>query len=438
MPNYNVEELDVIRNANYQKEGRSIKKDDKEAIDGLKGELKEFIGKKYEIRLKREEVKPGGEFEDEIRNSVIEYINSANIIFEPTSLKRDVVENFIVSLSGYGILEPLMQDDKIEEIYIYAPDKIWYLKDGQKIRSDIKFDDALSLRSYIDNTLGRIGRTINTRNPIEDGRMPDGSRVAVSADVLSPNGYTMNIRKFRKERIHLDTLIELGTIDERTKDLLIGIIQSKMNILISGGTSSGKTTLLNAMAEYIPADENVESIEDNIEIQLNRDFWLQLETRKANLEGTGEVTMNDLLIHLLRRSPDRLIVGEVRSGDVADNFLQAINTGHDGCMTTIHANSSERARARLCKLASTASNQPIASVLDDFDHTVNIIIQLKKSELLRKRVITEIIWVQENGNKEEATLIPIMTYDADNKAFIHAEKLPATMQKLFDDYGVKF
>ena len=160
-----------------------------------------------------------------------------------------------------------MDDDAIEEIYIYAPNKIYFLKNGKKILSDIAFKDEDTLKAFIDNVLGRINRTVNNRNPIEDGRLPDGSRVAVSGSVLSPNGYTMNIRKFRKEKITLEKLVELESMDERTKELLKAVIKSKLNFLVSGGTSSGKTTLLNAMAEYIPADENVESIEDNIELQ---------------------------------------------------------------------------------------------------------------------------------------------------------------------------
>ena len=437
MNNYNLEELDFVQN-NTNRNAATIRKGDEKAIDEIKTLIKDYISKKYEIRLKREEVIKGGSFEAEIRDAVIDFVNEANYVFEPASLKRDIIENFMVSLSGYGILQPLMDDDAIEEIYIYAPDKIWYLKNGKKILSSIKFENSDSLRSYIDNVLGRIGRTANTKNPIEDGRMPDGSRVAVSADVLSPNGYTMNIRKFRRERIHLDTLIKLGTIDEKTKDLLIGIIKSKLNTIVSGGTASGKTTLLNAMAEYIPQDENVESIEDNIELQLNREFWLQLETRKANLEGTGEITMNDLLVHLLRRSPDRIIVGEIREGKVADTFMNAINTGHDGCLTTIHANSAERCRSRLAKLASTATGQPYKSTLDDFDHSINIVIQLKKSEVLNKRIITEIDWIQENGPKSETTMVPIVKYNFDTNKFEHIEKLPEAMQKHFDEYSVEF
>ncbi|MBQ1304039.1 MAG: Flp pilus assembly complex ATPase component TadA [Erysipelotrichaceae bacterium] len=201
---------------------------------------------------------------------------------------------------------------------------------------------------------------------------------------------------------------------------------------MSGGTASGKTTLLNAMSQYIPESENVESVEDNIELQLNREFWLQLETRKANLEGDGEITMADLLVHILRRSPERIIVGEIRTPQVADTFMNAIQTGHDGVCATIHANDPKRCRARMSKLASTANNTPYNSNLDDFDHSIHIIIQMKRDEIAKKRVITSIDFVSENSQ-----LINLMEYDRKNDKFVH-KPLPAELKELFYERGVEY
>lgn len=399
-------------------------------IDTLNAELREQIATKYEAELKTTEISQGSELEQKIQQTITEYLNERNVIFDPATLKAETIRNFMLTLSGYGILQPLMDDDGIEDIYIYGPDKIWYLKGGQKYRSDIKFESEEKLKAYIDNLFGRISRNVNNKTPIEDGRMPDGSRIAVSADVLSPNGYTMNIRKFRKERITLDKLVELKEFDEETKDLLIKVILSRCNFLVSGGTSSGKTTILNAMSQYVDETDNVATIEDNIELQLNREFWLQLEARKANIEGEGEITMEDLLVHLLRRSPDRIIVGEVRTGGVADTFLNAIQTGHDGTCATIHANNAERCRSRMTKLASVGSGQPFKAAQDDFDHSIDIIIQLKRSEILKRRVLESVDYVCDNG-----TFKNIVRYDYDKAEWIHSP-LPEELEKRFKDYGL--
>lgn len=408
-----------------------ITKDDAESIDAINDRIRELIAEKYESELKTIDVAKGSKLESDIYNTLIDYLNKPEFIFSPVALKAEVIRNFMLGLSGYGILQPLMDDDGIEDIYIYAPDKIYYLKNGRKYRSDICFETPEKLKAFIDNTLGRINRTINNKNPIEDGRLPDGSRIAVSAEVLSPNGNTINIRKFRKERITLDSLVEYGSIDERMKDLLVKIIESRMNFLVSGGTSSGKTTMLNAMAQYIDPTDNVTTIEDNIELQLNREFWLQLETRKANIEGNGEIRMEDLLIHLLRRSPDRIVVGEIRSGAVADTFMNAIQTGHDGTCATIHANNPERCRSRMCKLASVASGQPFKTAQDDFDHSINIIIQLKRDEVLHKRICTSIEFVQENGK-----LYNLVHFDRNTMSFVHNE-YPPELKTRFREYGLE-
>lgn len=428
------EEIDISNETKTEKTQNNlliVKKDEKDIINELENKVKDVIVEKYEKELKTNDIKRGSIIEQKIKNTVIKYFeDNKDIIFDPISYRAEFINNFMLNLSGYGVLQPLMDDDEIEDIYIYSHDKIWYSKAGEKFLSNVKFDNKDKFKAYIDNLLSRIGRNVNNRNPIEDGRMPDGSRIAVSADVLSPGGYSMSIRKFKKERITLDKLVQFGEIDEQTKNILIKVVKSRMNFLVSGGTSSGKTTMLNAMSQYIDEMDNVCTIEDNIELQLNREFWLQLESRKSNLEGEGEITMEDLLVHLLRRSPDRIVVGEIRTPGVANTFLSAVNTGHSGTCATIHADDPQRCRTRLCKLAASAANEDISSAFDDFDHTIHIIIQLKKHEMLHKRICTEISWVDESGK-----LIPIVYYDIKQNKFIHKE-LPEKMKNIFEEYGL--
>lgn len=431
-----IDEMDAtiktskVRNAS-KSSAMIISKDNPESIDKINKRIKEVVAVEYEDELKKTEITQGSDLETRIKETIIDLLNDPNIKFSPMPLKGEIIKNFMLGLSGYGVLQPLMDMDDVEDIYIYAPDRIYYLKDGKKYLSDIRFESEEKMKAYIDNLLSRINRAVNNKNPIEDGRMPDGSRIAVSAGVLSPNGYTMNIRRFPKERMTLDKLEEHRSIDAKTKELLIKIIKSRMNFIVSGGTSSGKTTMLNAMAQYIDPMDNVTTIEDNIELQLNRQFWLQLETRKANIEGEGEVTMEDLLVHILRRSPDRIIVGEIRTGEVADTFLNAIQTGHDGTCATIHANNAERCKSRMCKLASTGSNQPFKAALDDFNHSINVIIQLKRDNILERRICESIDFVCEDGK-----FYNLMHYDRDTDSFVHCDEYPEALEKIFHDYGL--
>jgi pilus assembly protein CpaF len=266
------EEMDYTSNKPKRTLATVIKAGDEDMIAGLNSELKSIIADSFGNQLKVTEILKGSDLEKSIYDRVVAYINDQNITFEPTSLKAELINAFVQSLSGYGAIQPLMDDDEIEEIYVYDPNRIYILKHGVKELSDVKFGSRDALKGFIDNILGRIGRNVNNKNPIEDGRLADGSRVAVSSGALSPQGDTINIRKFRREMRTLTDMVENRTMDQETKDLLIKIIQSEANFLVSGGTASGKTTLLNAMAQYIPANENVESIEDNIELQLHREF----------------------------------------------------------------------------------------------------------------------------------------------------------------------
>ena len=303
----------------------------------LNEKLRLAVAQEFEEDILEGNVSLSSQVNKKIREYITKYVNDNDYDFEDNQLKIEFIEEFIVNFSGYGILQPLMDDDDIEEIYILGHDKIYYKRKGVTYLSPIKFQSKVRLKSFLDNLLALINRQINTMNPIEDARLPDGSRVAISGDAISPQGFTFNIRKFRREGIKLDDLIEYKTLNESMKDFLIKAIQSKCSIAVSGGTASGKTTLLNALCRYIDDKEFVISLEDNIELQLNREFWLELETRKPNLEKQGEVSMFDLQKHTLRRSPDRIIIGEIRDGSVANETFNAINTGHDGCMWSIHA-----------------------------------------------------------------------------------------------------
>lgn len=398
----------------------------------LNEKLRLAVAQEFEEDILEGNVSLSSQTNKQIREFITKYVNDRDYEFEDNQLKIEFIEDFIINFSGYGILQPLMDDDAIEEIYTLGPDKIYYKRQGVTYLSPIKFQSKARMKSFLDNLLAIINRQINTMNPIEDARLPDGSRVAISGDAISPQGFTFNIRKFRKEGISLDDLIELATLNEPMKEFLIKAIQSKCSISVSGGTSSGKTTLLNALGHYIDDSEFIITLEDNIELQLNKKFWLQLETRKANLENQGEITMFDLQKHTLRRSPDRIIYGEIRDGSVANEAFNAINTGHDGCLWSIHANTPELCRKRMSKLASEHNHQPIESCIDDFNASVDLIVQIKKYEKVNRRIITQIC----SPDPETGKMITIFDYDPekDNWAI---NPLPNRISSRFNEKLIK-
>jgi pilus assembly protein CpaF len=291
-------------------------------------------------------------------------------------LERDRIFNQLLDeILGYGPIQPLLNDDTINEIMVNGPYKVYIERNGKIEKTNITFRDSEHLMRIIDRILAPLGRRVDESSPYMDARLPDGSRVNVIIPPLSLVGPVLTIRKFAKIPFTVEKLIEIGTITPEAVEFLKACIIARLNIVISGGTGSGKTTLLNVLSGFIPNDERIITIENAAELQLRQEHVVTLETRPPNIEGKGEVTMRDLVINALRMRPDRIIVGEVRGGEALD-MLQAMNTGHDGSLTTLHANSPRDALSRLetmvlmagIEIPIKAIRQQIASALDLIVH----------------------------------------------------------------------
>ncbi len=280
--------------------------------------------------------------------------------------------------SGFGPLETLMEDQSVTDILVDNFDKIYVERKGKLEPTDLKFKSEAELRALIDAILTAVGRRVDESWPMADARLADGSRVNVIIPPLAIDGPSMSIRRFRKDPLQLEDLIAYKTLTPVIGELLEGIVRARLNVLISGGTGSGKTTLLNVLSGFIPSDERIVSIEDSAELQLKQQYVVRLETRPANTEGKGEVIARDLVKNSLRMRPDRIVVGEVRGGEVLD-MLQAMNTGHDGSLSTIHANSPRDALARLETLvAMSGLTIPHEAVRKQISSAIDIIIQVSR------------------------------------------------------------
>jgi pilus assembly protein CpaF len=289
-----------------------------------------------------------------------------------SSAERDrLVGEVRHELFGLGPLEPLLADPEICDILVNSPKKVYIERSGKLELTAVEFKDDEHLMRVIERIVSTVGRRIDESSPMVDARLQDGSRVNAIIPPLSLDGPVLSIRRFGAEPLRMATLIEKNALTKDMADMFEMCVRSRLNVLISGGTGAGKTTLLNALSSYIPDDQRIVTIEDSAELQLQQPHVVRLETRPANIEGRGEVTQRDLVKNALRMRPDRIVIGEVRGGEAID-MLQAMNTGHDGSLTTIHANTPRDALARLetmiqmtgMRLSDRAMRQQVASALD--------------------------------------------------------------------------
>jgi pilus assembly protein CpaF len=308
------------------------------------------------------------------------------------SEREELVKQLLDDMLGLGPLEPLLADETISEIMVNGPKQVFIENKGKLVLSDVQFRDNAHVLAVATRIVTAIGRRIDESSPLCDARLMDGSRVNIIIPPLAIDGPTITIRKFSKKKITLDTMLKFGSVSPSMAKLLRVAGRCRLNILISGGTGSGKTTLLNALSQMIDNGERVVTIEDAAELQLQQPHVVRLETRPPNLEGNGEVTMRDLLKNALRMRPDRIIVGETRGGEALD-MLQAMNTGHDGSMSTVHANRPREALMRLENLVGMASaNLSPRAIRQQIASAVDIIIQVSRMRDGSRRVtyITEI------------------------------------------------
>jgi len=295
--------------------------------------------------------------------------------------------SLINDILGYGPLQPLLDDPEISEIMVNGPHQIYVERKGKVELTGVRFRDEQHLMRIIEKILLPLGKRVDERVPMVDARLPDGSRVNIVIPPIALNGPCVTIRKFARDPFTMSDLIAFGTLTQEAAQFLQAAVQARLNIVISGGTGSGKTTLLNVLSAYIPNDERIITIEDTAELQLRQEHVVRLEARPPNIEGVGEVTIRDLVRNALRMRPDRIIVGECRGGEALD-MLQAMNTGHDGSMTTIHANNPREAFARLETMVLMAGvDLPVKAIREHVAGAIDLIIQVQRMRDGSRKVV---------------------------------------------------
>jgi len=306
--------------------------------------------------------------------------------------RERVVKRVIDEAIGYGPIESLLDDDSVSEVMVNAPDEIFFERDGVIYLSPLRFRDNMHIMRIVERIIAPLGRRVDESSPYVDARLPDGSRVNIVIPPLVPRSPTMTIRKFRREKYTMADLVANGTLTDFIGEFLSACVRQRLNILISGGTGTGKTTLLNAMSAYIPDSERIISIEDPIEMKLQQSHVISMEARPANIEGKNEVTQRDLVRNALRMRPDRIIIGEVRGSEAFD-MLQAMNTGHEGSLTTVHANSPRDALSRIESMVMMAGfDLPVRAIREQIAAALHLVIQIARFSDGKRRItrVTEL------------------------------------------------
>ena len=384
----------------------------------LIGEIKTYIAENL----------PLSKMSDDDLNEKVELLVAEKIggLYCPIDQRVSIAEQIFSSIRGFGLLDSILKDDTITEVMINGPENIFIEQNGRLLKLDKQFESQRRLEDVIQRIVGLAGREVNQANPICDTRLPDGSRVNVVLPPIALCGPTLTIRKFSKTPMTIEKLIEYGSITQEIADKLELLVRAKYNIFISGGTGSGKTTFLNALSNYIPHDERVITIEDSAELQIKRiDNLVSLETRNANAAGVGQITIRDLIKSSLRMRPERIIVGECRGGEALD-MLHAINTGHDGSLSTVHANSTEDMLSRLETMVLQGSvGLPLEAIRQQIASAVDIIIHLSRlRDRSRKTMeITEVVGY-ENGR---VVLNPLYKFEEDENSTL--EKVSGSLKR---------
>ena len=338
------------------------------------------------------------------RDAVTQQLNQAydnTKISLPTSIRDQLFHDILDDLLGFGPIQPLLDDEAVSEIMVNGARKVYIERKGKIIRTNITFENDYQVLKLIDRIILPLGRRIDSDSPTVDARLPDGSRVNAVIPPVAIDGPSITIRKFQKGKLTIDQLIANNSLTRNMADFLRACVVSRLNIIISGGTGSGKTTLLNALSSFIPEDERIVTIEDAAELKLQQEHVVRLESKTPNIDGTGQVTVRDLVRNALRMRPDRIVVGEVRGGEALD-MLQAMNTGHDGSLTTLHANASRDALSRLETLTMMSGlDLPIKIVREQISSAISLIVQIARMKDGTRKVIA----ITEVGGMEGETIV---------------------------------
>jgi pilus assembly protein CpaF len=314
----------------------------------------------------------------------------------PEDLRKQIFHDILDELTGFGPIQPLLEDEDISEVMVNGPKKVFIEKKGKLMKSPVTFDDDDHILRVIDRIILPLGRRVDADTPTVDARLPDGSRVNAVIRPVSIDGPSITIRKFKKDKLSIQQLIDFGSLTSQMAEFIRACVLAHLNIVISGGTGSGKTTLLNVLSSFIPEEERIITIEDAAELQLQQDHVLRMETKVANTDGRGAVTIRDLVRNSLRMRPDRIVVGECRGGEALD-MLQAMNTGHDGSLTTLHANSPRDAISRMETMVLMAGmDLPLKVVRQQISSAVDLIIQQTRLKDGSRKVtaITEVVGME--------------------------------------------
>ncbi|MCU1345245.1 MAG: flpF [Acidimicrobiia bacterium] len=350
--------------------------------------------------------------EDDLRRRVHEQLQSA-LAQERAPLsaadKAQLIQDVSDDILGYGPIDRLLRDDDVSEVMVNGPETVFVERKGRIEKTEASFVDETHLRRIIDKIVGQVGRRIDESTPMVDARLPDGSRVNAVIHPLAIGGPFLTIRKFSKDPWQIDDLIRFGTLNAHAARFLQACVVGRLNVIVSGGTGTGKTTTLNVLSSFIPSDERIITVEDAKELQLNQEHVLSLETRPPNVEGKGTVSIRDLVRNTLRMRPDRIVVGECRGGEALD-MLQAMNTGHDGSLTTVHANAPRDALSRLETLVLMAGfDLPVRAIREQMASAIDLIVQLQRLRDGTRR-ITHITEVQ-GMEGEVITLQDVFLFD---------------------------
>ncbi len=352
--------------------------------------LKKYLADNL-LRVLEMEGVPAGDRNDFVKKNIAQIFEQTKLKL-PDDLKKQIFEQVMNDLLGYGPIQSLLDDPDVSEIMVNGPKKIFVEKNGKLTKSTITFDDDDHIVRVIDRIILPLGRRVDFDSPTVDARLPDGSRVNAVVRPVSIDGPSITIRKFRKDKLQVDDLVKFGSLTRQMADFLQACVKARFNIIISGGTGSGKTTLLNVMSGFIPENERIITIEDAAELQLQQDHVMRMETKPANSEGHHAVTIRDLVKNSLRMRPDRIVVGEVRGGEALD-MLQAMNTGHDGSLTTVHANTPRDAISRIETLVLMAGmDLPLKVVRQQISSAVDLIVQQTRLKDGQRKVtaVTEV------------------------------------------------